>query len=123
MKQYCDTSKLSIRKISKSVAKDIIVKNHYSHLWTKVSYSLGLLLQYLTFSTASSIVENKIISSSSKYVSNSGNWNFEEVSITDKEKLKNLEQQKIENKIAETKDKKKFIKKKKYKKKFYKKTK
>ena len=39
------------------------------------------------------------------------------------EKLKNLEQQKIENKIAETKDKKKFIKKKKYKKKFYKKTK
>ena len=39
------------------------------------------------------------------------------------EKLKNLEQQKIENKIAETKDKKNFIKKKKYKKKFYKKTK
>tara|TARA_B100000424_G_scaffold212566_1_gene170021 strand:+ start:181 stop:2040 length:1860 start_codon:yes stop_codon:yes gene_type:complete len=39
------------------------------------------------------------------------------------EKLKNLEQQKIENKISETKNKKNFIKKKKYKKKFYKKTK
>ena len=40
-----------------------------------------------------------------------------------KEKLKNLEQQKIEGKIAETKVKKKFLKKKNYKKKFYKKTK
>jgi ribonuclease E len=39
------------------------------------------------------------------------------------EKLKNLEQQKVEDKIADTKDKKKFIKKKNYKKKFYKKTK
>ena len=39
------------------------------------------------------------------------------------EKLKNLKQQKIENKIAKSKDKKKFIKKKKYKKKFYKKNK
>ena len=45
MKKYCDTSKLSVRKISKSVAKDIIVKNHYSHLWTKVSYSLGLYIE------------------------------------------------------------------------------
>ena len=39
------------------------------------------------------------------------------------EKLKNLEQQKIENKIIGTNNKKKFIKKKNYKKKFYKKTK
>ena len=39
------------------------------------------------------------------------------------EKLKNLDQQKIENKIILSKDKKKFIKKKSYKKKFYKKTK
>ncbi len=39
------------------------------------------------------------------------------------EKLKSLEQQKFENKIAETNVKKKFIKKKNYKKKFYKKTK
>jgi ribonuclease E len=39
------------------------------------------------------------------------------------EKLKNLEQQKIDNKINNTKIKKKFIKKKNYKKKFYKKSK
>jgi hypothetical protein len=41
-KTYCDTSKLSIRLITKSVAKDIIVNNHYSGLWTKVSYAIGL---------------------------------------------------------------------------------
>lgn len=41
-KTYCDISKLSVRPISKSIAKDIIVNNHYSHLWTKVSYALGL---------------------------------------------------------------------------------
>jgi hypothetical protein len=35
-KQYCDTSKLSIRLISKDVAKEIIVNNHYSGIWTKV---------------------------------------------------------------------------------------
>ena len=41
-KNYCDISKLSIQIISKSIAKDIIIKNHYSHLWTKVSYAFGL---------------------------------------------------------------------------------
>jgi hypothetical protein len=44
-KKYCDTSKLSVRKISKSVAKDIVIKNHYSHLWTKVSYAIGLYVE------------------------------------------------------------------------------
>lgn len=44
-KNYCDTSKLSVRKISKSVAKDIVIKNHYSHLWTKVSYAIGLYIE------------------------------------------------------------------------------
>jgi hypothetical protein len=39
---YCDISKLSIRPINKSVAKDIIINNHYSGLWTKVSYAIGL---------------------------------------------------------------------------------
>ena len=41
-KDYCDTSKLSVRLISKDVAKDIIVNNHYSGIWTKVSYAIGL---------------------------------------------------------------------------------
>jgi hypothetical protein len=41
-KLYCDISKLSVRPITKSVAKDIIINNHYSGLWTKVSYALGL---------------------------------------------------------------------------------
>jgi hypothetical protein len=41
-KDYCDISKLSIRLVSKDIAKDIIVNNHYSGIWTKVSYAIGL---------------------------------------------------------------------------------
>lgn len=44
-KEYCDTSKLIVRAVNKSVAKDIIVNNHYSGIWTKVSYALGLFYQ------------------------------------------------------------------------------
>jgi len=44
-KVYTDISKLSVRPISKSVAKDIVVNNHYSGIWTKVSYALGLYIQ------------------------------------------------------------------------------
>ena len=39
---YCNTSKLSIRKIDKPMARKMIVKHHYSHLWTKCSVALGL---------------------------------------------------------------------------------
>jgi len=40
--KYVDTSKLSVREIDRKVAKDLIVKNHYSHQWTKCSVALGL---------------------------------------------------------------------------------
>ena len=39
---YCDTSKLSIRQIDKPTAKKMVVKYHYSKLWTKCSVALGL---------------------------------------------------------------------------------
>ena len=42
--KYCDTSKLSIRQIDKDMAKKMVVKYHYSHLWTKCSVALGLFL-------------------------------------------------------------------------------
>lgn len=41
-KIYCDTSKVSVREISSSVAKEIIVKKHYTHAWTACRYSLGI---------------------------------------------------------------------------------
>ncbi len=44
MSSYCDTSKLSIRQIDKPTAKKMVVKYHYSHLWTKCSVALGLFL-------------------------------------------------------------------------------
>ena len=42
MSKYCDTSKLVVRKINKSIAKAMVVNYHYSHLWTKCSVALGL---------------------------------------------------------------------------------
>jgi len=40
--KYCDTSKLYVKEITKSMAKKMVVKYHYSHLWTKCSVALGL---------------------------------------------------------------------------------
>ena len=42
--QYCDTTKLSIRQVDKPTAKKMIVKYHYSKLWTKCSVALGLFI-------------------------------------------------------------------------------
>ena len=43
--EYCDTDKLSIRKIDKTTAKKMVVKYHYSQLWTKCSVALGLFAE------------------------------------------------------------------------------
>ena len=42
---YCNTSKLSIRQIDKPTAKKMVVKYHYSQLWTKCSVALGLFTE------------------------------------------------------------------------------
>jgi len=60
-KSYCDTSKLSVRLITKSVAKDIIVNNHYSGKWTKVSYAIGLFTSDVEEHPFFSNVEDKLI--------------------------------------------------------------
>ena len=41
-KLYCDVSKVYLSPISKDVAKDIIVKKHYTHAWTMCRYALGI---------------------------------------------------------------------------------
>ena len=43
--KYCDTTKLSIRPVTKNRAKRMVVNHHYSHLWTKCSVALGLFHQ------------------------------------------------------------------------------
>ena len=43
--EYCNTDKLSIRKIDKPTAKKMVVKYHYSQLWTKCSVALGLFAE------------------------------------------------------------------------------
>lgn len=39
---FVDTSKFFIREISSTVAKSMIVENHYSHSWTMCSVALGV---------------------------------------------------------------------------------
>lgn len=41
-KTYCDISKVHIAPIAKSIAKDIIIRKHYTHAWTMCRYSLGI---------------------------------------------------------------------------------
>ena len=43
--KYCDITKLSIRPVTKNRAKRMVVKYHYSKLWTKCSVALGLFHQ------------------------------------------------------------------------------
>ncbi|MAH44137.1 hypothetical protein CL614_10560 [archaeon] len=40
-----DKTKITIREISKKIAKDMIVKNHYSHAWTSCRYALGIFYE------------------------------------------------------------------------------
>ena len=38
-------NKITIREISKKIAKDMIVKHHYSHTWTMCRYALGIFYE------------------------------------------------------------------------------
>ena len=38
-------NKITIREISKKIAKQMIVKNHYSHKWTSCRYALGIFYE------------------------------------------------------------------------------
>ena len=41
-KHYVDTSKITIREISKAAGKDMIVKYHYTHAFSMCRYALGV---------------------------------------------------------------------------------
>ena len=45
MEQTLNKSKISVREISKKIAKDMIVKHHYSHKWTMCRYALGVFFE------------------------------------------------------------------------------
>lgn len=42
MSDFVDINKVSLRRINANIAKDFIVKNHYSHAWTMCSLPLGI---------------------------------------------------------------------------------
>ena len=41
-KEYCDVSRVHIAPIAKSIAKDMIIKKHYTHAWSMCRYALGV---------------------------------------------------------------------------------
>ena len=45
MEQILNKSKLSVKEISKKIAKSMIIKHHYSHKWTMCRYALGIFYQ------------------------------------------------------------------------------
>ena len=42
MSKYCDTSLIYLKSINKSVARNLIEKNHYTHKWTSCSVAYGV---------------------------------------------------------------------------------
>ena len=58
-KLYCDTSKVSVREINSNVAKEIIVKKHYTHAWTACRYALGIY--YREDETSVGFSDNKLV--------------------------------------------------------------
>jgi hypothetical protein len=42
MKKFCDCSKVKVFPIDSTIAKSIIIKNHYSHRWTLCKYAFGV---------------------------------------------------------------------------------
>lgn len=44
-KTYVDPSRVTIREIGKAIAKDMIIKYHYSHAWTMCRYALGVFYE------------------------------------------------------------------------------
>ena len=61
MEVPCNTSRVYLRPINKSVAKDIIVKNHYSHKWTLCQVAYGVFYRTDSQSNFFDETEDKLI--------------------------------------------------------------
>jgi hypothetical protein len=44
-KVYTDVTKVTIDLIDKKIAKEMIIKNHYTHKWTSCRYALGVFME------------------------------------------------------------------------------
>lgn len=56
--EYIDTDKVTIRRINKKVAKDMIIEYHYTHAWSSCKYALGV---YYEDKNSSYFGKNKLI--------------------------------------------------------------
>jgi hypothetical protein len=58
-KHYVDAGRVSVAPIAKSIAKDMIVKKHYTHAWTACRYALGIY--YREDATSFGFSDNKLV--------------------------------------------------------------
>jgi hypothetical protein len=61
MNEFFDKNKYYLKEIRKEVAKDMIVKHHYSHSWTSCDFTLGVFEKTETVHNFFDIVEDKVI--------------------------------------------------------------
>ena len=61
MNEFFDRNKYYLKEIRKEVAKDMIVKHHYSHSWTSCDFTLGVFEKTETVHNFFDIVEDKVI--------------------------------------------------------------
>ncbi len=48
---YCDTSLIFLKSINKNIAKNLIIKNHYTHKWTLCTVAYGVYYKEYVEST------------------------------------------------------------------------
>ena len=49
--KYCDTSLIFLKSINKNIAKNLIIKNHYTHKWTLCTVAYGIYCKEYVEST------------------------------------------------------------------------
>jgi hypothetical protein len=49
--KYCDTSLIFLKSINKNIAKNLIIKNHYTHKWTLCTVAYGVYYKEYVEST------------------------------------------------------------------------
>ena len=49
--KYCDTSLVYLNPLNKNVAKDLIIKNHYTHKWSLCTIAYGVYYKEYVDST------------------------------------------------------------------------
>ena len=59
--KYCDTSLVYLKPLNKNIAKNLIIKNHYTHKWTLCTIAYGVYYKQYIESTFFGGFNSKLI--------------------------------------------------------------